>query len=349
MDFNYNTTNNALLGYTSSSMYDMQPVASSIQKPSTYQKSAAGKAEKPKRKQVKNACVNCQKACKKCDDGRPCQRCIKLGLTATCTNSARKERKKGVKRGPYKKRQRQTQEIQVYSSDEWQMKHSRKNSDQLSLPYSFDESSSLSTGSHSHWGSSSNTAVATCNNNNSSSSNKEDNTSFISQPILDPSYTQPVPMTTPPLVQSSSPLSSTQSDDIYYTTTTAPSTSPFATTHLQDGWWEDQLLHHHHQQQSHTMHPSAPITMSLQNDMASMMYPTESVPMNHHHFCEAIPTAQVPSTGYMYSSLMVQPIYQQQQQQQPASTMMYQKLVEPTYWVDQPAQFPMVPQYHGSW
>ncbi|GAN04616.1 hypothetical protein MAM1_0069d04077 [Mucor ambiguus] len=61
--------------------------------------------EKTKRKQVKNACVNCQKACKKCDDGRPCKRCIKLGLTATCRDSDRKERKKGVKRGPYKKRQ----------------------------------------------------------------------------------------------------------------------------------------------------------------------------------------------------------------------------------------------------
>ncbi|KAH8548905.1 hypothetical protein BGW37DRAFT_158916 [Umbelopsis sp. PMI_123] len=59
---------------------------------------------KPKRKQVKNACVNCQKACKKCDDGRPCQRCIKYGLTDTCVDSVRKERKKGVKRGPYKRR-----------------------------------------------------------------------------------------------------------------------------------------------------------------------------------------------------------------------------------------------------
>lgn len=48
--------------------------------------------------------VNCQKACKKCDVGRPCQRCIKYGLTETCVNSVRKERKKGVKRGPYKKR-----------------------------------------------------------------------------------------------------------------------------------------------------------------------------------------------------------------------------------------------------
>lgn len=48
--------------------------------------------------------VNCQKACKKCDDGRPCQRCIKYSLVDTCTNSVRKERKKGIKRGPYKKR-----------------------------------------------------------------------------------------------------------------------------------------------------------------------------------------------------------------------------------------------------
>jgi hypothetical protein len=48
--------------------------------------------------------VNCQKACKKCDDGRPCQRCVKYGLTETCIDSVRKERKKGVKRGPYKRR-----------------------------------------------------------------------------------------------------------------------------------------------------------------------------------------------------------------------------------------------------
>ncbi|KAI9309575.1 hypothetical protein BJ944DRAFT_245603 [Cunninghamella echinulata] len=59
---------------------------------------------KPKRKQVKNACVNCQKACKKCDEQRPCPRCVKYGLTETCVDSVRKERKKGIKRGPYKKR-----------------------------------------------------------------------------------------------------------------------------------------------------------------------------------------------------------------------------------------------------
>lgn len=58
-----------------------------------------------KRKQVKNACVNCQKACKKCDEGRPCSRCVKYGLTDTCQDSTRKERKKGIKRGPYKRRQ----------------------------------------------------------------------------------------------------------------------------------------------------------------------------------------------------------------------------------------------------
>jgi len=57
-----------------------------------------------KRTQCKNACTNCQKACKKCDDNRPCQRCTRYGTADTCVDSKRKERKKGLKRGPYKKR-----------------------------------------------------------------------------------------------------------------------------------------------------------------------------------------------------------------------------------------------------
>lgn len=50
--------------------------------------------------------ANCQKACKKCDEARPCPRCVKYGIATTCVNSTRKERKKGVKRGPYKRRQK---------------------------------------------------------------------------------------------------------------------------------------------------------------------------------------------------------------------------------------------------
>jgi hypothetical protein len=57
-----------------------------------------------KRRQVKNACTNCQKACKKCDDARPCLRCVKYGISEKCVDSQRKGRKKGMKRGPYKKR-----------------------------------------------------------------------------------------------------------------------------------------------------------------------------------------------------------------------------------------------------
>ncbi|KAF7727806.1 hypothetical protein EC973_007037 [Apophysomyces ossiformis] len=63
-------------------------------------------AQQRKRKQVKNACTNCQKACKKCDDARPCPRCVKYGIADSCVNSVRKERKKGIKRGPYKRRQK---------------------------------------------------------------------------------------------------------------------------------------------------------------------------------------------------------------------------------------------------
>lgn len=59
---------------------------------------------KLKRKQVKNACTNCQKACKKCDDERPCPRCVKYGIADDCVDSVRKERRKGIKRGSYKKK-----------------------------------------------------------------------------------------------------------------------------------------------------------------------------------------------------------------------------------------------------
>ena len=57
-----------------------------------------------KRRQVKNACTNCRKACKKCDDARPCLRCVKYGVAEECMDSQRRERKRGIKRGPYKKR-----------------------------------------------------------------------------------------------------------------------------------------------------------------------------------------------------------------------------------------------------
>ncbi|CAO3628914.1 unnamed protein product [Cunninghamella blakesleeana] len=72
--------------------------------PANYNGTQIQDFQRPKRKQVKNACVNCQKACKKCDEQRPCPRCIKYGLVDTCVDSVRKERKKGIKRGPYKKR-----------------------------------------------------------------------------------------------------------------------------------------------------------------------------------------------------------------------------------------------------
>lgn len=58
--------------------------------------------------------ANCQKACKKCDEGRACQRCVKLGIADSCIDSPRKERLKGVKRGPYKKRQRENGKLGTF-------------------------------------------------------------------------------------------------------------------------------------------------------------------------------------------------------------------------------------------
>ncbi|WVW78065.1 hypothetical protein I302_100016 [Kwoniella bestiolae CBS 10118] len=63
----------------------------------------AGPGGRKKRIQVRIACTHCQKACKKCSNTRPCERCVKYGLT-DCIDSTRKPRKTGVKRGPYKRR-----------------------------------------------------------------------------------------------------------------------------------------------------------------------------------------------------------------------------------------------------
>ncbi|KAI0637281.1 hypothetical protein C8Q77DRAFT_1216037 [Trametes polyzona] len=70
-----------------------------------------------KRRQVKNACTNCQKACKKCDDARPCLRCVRYGIADDCVDSQRKERQKGIKRGPYKKRDGKTANVDQQQVD----------------------------------------------------------------------------------------------------------------------------------------------------------------------------------------------------------------------------------------
>lgn len=90
-------------------VYPLAPPASSPALPgvSMYSYSSrdfSSTTGRAKRRQVKNACTNCQRACKKCDDARPCLRCVKYGISEECVDSQRKERKKGIKRGPYKKR-----------------------------------------------------------------------------------------------------------------------------------------------------------------------------------------------------------------------------------------------------
>ncbi|WVQ77605.1 hypothetical protein IAR50_007293 [Cryptococcus sp. DSM 104548] len=62
-----------------------------------------GESGKKKRAQVRVACTHCQKACKRCSNTRPCERCVKYGLN-DCIDSTRKPRKTGIKRGPYKRR-----------------------------------------------------------------------------------------------------------------------------------------------------------------------------------------------------------------------------------------------------
>ncbi|KAI8639387.1 hypothetical protein BD408DRAFT_421522 [Parasitella parasitica] len=87
-------------------------------------------SETPKRNQVKNACTNCQKACKKCDDARPCPRCQKYGIADTCVSSVRKERKKGIKRGPYKRRQKNNGEEKLKGQQQSQQQQQQQQQQQ---------------------------------------------------------------------------------------------------------------------------------------------------------------------------------------------------------------------------
>lgn len=51
-----------------------------------------------RRSQVKVACVACRKACKKCDEVRPCTRCSNAGLGSQCVDAPRRDRKKYKKK-----------------------------------------------------------------------------------------------------------------------------------------------------------------------------------------------------------------------------------------------------------
>jgi len=47
-----------------------------------------------KRKRVSKACIHCRKSHLSCDEGRPCQRCIKKGLGDSCEDGEQKKRGK---------------------------------------------------------------------------------------------------------------------------------------------------------------------------------------------------------------------------------------------------------------
>ncbi|KAG9316248.1 hypothetical protein JVU11DRAFT_2275 [Chiua virens] len=47
----------------------------------------------PKKKKANRACAHCQKAHLTCDDSRPCQRCIKRGMSGSCIEGHRKKAK----------------------------------------------------------------------------------------------------------------------------------------------------------------------------------------------------------------------------------------------------------------
>ncbi|KAK7043783.1 hypothetical protein VNI00_008395 [Paramarasmius palmivorus] len=96
-----------------------------------------------KRRQVKVACTSCQRACKKCDDARPCLRCVKYGISDECVDSQRKERRKGVKRGPYRKRSDAKARAGSSSGNTTTATESSQETSQPIDPYSVQDSSNV--------------------------------------------------------------------------------------------------------------------------------------------------------------------------------------------------------------
>lgn len=99
--------------------FSIPAISSTSATPSTSVSAAAAPPNRPKRKQVKTACTNCADACKRCDEGRPCERCLKLNIGESCKDSQRKERKKGIKRGPYKRKNKTNSDSTPSESSEW--------------------------------------------------------------------------------------------------------------------------------------------------------------------------------------------------------------------------------------
>ncbi|ORX90218.1 hypothetical protein K493DRAFT_340153 [Basidiobolus meristosporus CBS 931.73] len=80
----YETANSPISTTSTSSSPNQQPITHS---PDTDQTKLA------KRRKTARACFHCQKAHLTCDDSRPCQRCIKRNLAATCRDGHRKKAK----------------------------------------------------------------------------------------------------------------------------------------------------------------------------------------------------------------------------------------------------------------
>ncbi|KNC98145.1 uncharacterized protein SPPG_06549 [Spizellomyces punctatus DAOM BR117] len=84
------------------------------------QKKIRQKAE-TRREQCKIACIHCKKACKKCDNLRPCTRCCRMGYADSCLDAPRKERPKSVRRGHYGKKNNNDFRLETASDsgNEW--------------------------------------------------------------------------------------------------------------------------------------------------------------------------------------------------------------------------------------
>ncbi|KAI8831146.1 hypothetical protein BJ741DRAFT_323293 [Chytriomyces cf. hyalinus JEL632] len=78
-----------------------QSSSSSVTSASAMQSADTERRSIRRGKQCRNACVHCKRSNKKCEDVRPCLRCVQTGMEDSCEDAPRKMRHGQRRRGPY--------------------------------------------------------------------------------------------------------------------------------------------------------------------------------------------------------------------------------------------------------
>ncbi|KAJ3248182.1 hypothetical protein HDU78_001582 [Chytriomyces hyalinus] len=82
-----------------------QSSSSSVTSAAAMQSAGTERRSTRRGKQCRNACVHCKRSNKKCEDVRPCLRCVQTGMEDSCEDAPRKMRHGQRRRGPYRRKE----------------------------------------------------------------------------------------------------------------------------------------------------------------------------------------------------------------------------------------------------